>query len=560
MGVTATGTATHFEFDFNNLIVLEPDWTYDIVQLEDGTGNLLDEYGYDVILEVQVAKPEVGVIELEKYTPEENSICLESDDPDVFELIRMESDGLILPEDDESGTTSILMEDGNFVVQEHGVFGSLATEEDIHTLIPAPARLCNNGFHDLILEEEGILQEAVDQIKLEDFTLDNMTQEEFILGQFVPYLGFGDEGDDSITIDDNIQLESATHKTENICIELQDGDLLANEDDGESHFVIDDFYFKYYNEGTITQTGTTITISGSTFPSAVVNSGRFYYQNGVDSTVIVSLSDNGLELTVENSTTISSAEHYKIEYGLDETPATVDAFIVMEAFTLDATTEVVRVDLIFNGEGDISHGYTRGEDSDGLGTKTVSIAAFSDIVGNDVTFEDGERILAEDSIGGYVAFEDSVQNVTLGIAHSRVLNEDDTGCFISSEDHEGNETTQDDNVLMKEMSDALLLEDSETETINYVLSEEGGQMMLEDVFQVSENKIILGSNDSILIEDQSASDNYKLLNLDMGRFDISVVANNESMTIQSTDSSASTTDFFRRSDSAIFVSRTEQIV
>ena len=73
-------------------------------------------------------------------------------------------------------------------------------------------------------------------------------------------------------------------------------------------------------------------------------------------------------------------------------------------------------------------------------------------------------------------------------------------------------------------------------------------------------KIVLGSNDSILIEDQSDSDNYKLLNMDMGRFDISVVANNESMTIQSTDSSASTTDFFRRSDSAIFVSRTEQIV
>ena len=102
--------------------------------------------------------------------------------------------------------------------------------------------------------------------------------------------------------------------------------------------------------------------------------------------------------------------------------------------------------------------------------------------------------------------------------------------------------------------------DNDNVNINYVLSEEGGQMMLEDVFQVSENKIILGSNDSILIEDQSDSDNYKLLNMDMGRFDISVVANNESMTIQSTDSSASTTDFFRRSDSAIFVSRTEQIV
>jgi len=115
--------------------------------------------------------------------------------------------------------------------------------------------------------------------------------------------------------------------------------------------------------------------------------------------------------------------------------------------------------------------------------------------------------------------------------------------------------------LMKEMSDALLLEDSETETLNYVLSEEGGQMMLEDVFQVSENKIVLGSNDSILIEDQPDGDNwnYKLLNMDMGRFDISTIANNTSLEIESTDSSTSATDFFKRSDSAILVSRTEQI-
>ena len=52
------------------------------------------------------------------------------------------------------------------------------------------------------------------------------------------------------------------------------------------------------------------------------------------------------------------------------------------------------------------------------------------------------------------------------LIQEKILNEDDTGCFISTEDHEGNETTQDDNVLMKEMSDALLLEDSETETLN----------------------------------------------------------------------------------------------
>ena len=349
-------------------------------------------------------------------------------------------------------------------------------------------------------------------------------------------------------------LESATHKTENVVVQAENGDLIGQEDDEESHIVLDDFYFKYYSEGTITQAGTTIALSGGFFPSEAVDSGRFYYQNGVESTVIVSVSDTGLEMTVENSTTISSAEHYKIEYALDDTPATVDAFIVMEAFTLDTTAEVVRVDLIFNGTGDVNHGYTRGEDSDGLGTYTVSIAAFADIVGNDVIFEDGERILAEDGVGGYIAFED------LGNDHGRVLNEDDTGCFFTSEDFEA-QTDQDDNVMMKEMSDALLLEDSETETLNYVLSEEGGQMMLEEVFQVSEYKIVLDSNDSILIEDQPDGDNwnYKLLNLDMGRFDISVIANNTSLEIESTDSPTSSTDFFRRSDSAILVSRTEQI-
>ena len=293
------------------------------------------------------------------------------------------------------------------------------------TLIPSFKRLCGVGLHDLILEEEGILQEEVDQIKLEDFTLDNITLEDAIMGEFVPYLGW-ESHDDATAVEaavsstDNMLLESATHKTENVCIVTEDsGHLIGQEDDEESHIVLDDFYFKYYSKGTITQTGTTITISGSTFPSAVVNSGRFFYEsgaspsltgrNGVESTGIVSISSTGLELTVENSTTISSAEHYKIEYALDETPASADAFIVMEAYTLDPTAEVVRVDLIFNGTGDISHGYTRGEDTDGLGTYTLSITAFADIVGNDVTFEDGERILAEDSIGGYVAFEDSVK-------------------------------------------------------------------------------------------------------------------------------------------------------
>jgi hypothetical protein len=141
------------------------------------------------------------------------------------------------------------------------------------------------------------------------------------------------------------------------------------------------------------------------------------------------------------------------------------------------------------------------------------------------------------------------------------LNEDNTGGFIASEDFEA-QTDQDDNVMMKEMSDGLLLESSETELPDFVLSEEGGQMMLEEVFQVSEYKIVLDSNDSILIEDQpdGVSWNHRLLNLDMGRFDIALIANNTSLEIESTDSSTNSVDFFERSDSAILVSRTEQIV
>ena len=118
-------------------------------------------------------------------------------------------------------------EDDFTLIHEHGANGSLATEEDIHTLVPAPARLVGVGVHDLLLEEEGILQEDDDQIKLEDFTLDNVTQEEFIIGQFVPYLGFGDEADDSITLDDNMLFEEATHRTENFVVQLESGDLLV---------------------------------------------------------------------------------------------------------------------------------------------------------------------------------------------------------------------------------------------------------------------------------------------------------------------------------------------
>jgi len=531
-GVVVTGTVTQFEFDFNNLIVLEA---------------------------------ETGVVEMEIGTPEENSIIQETSDPDVFELIQLEGASISL-EDNTGGAGNIITEDDFFIVQEHGANGSLETEEDIHQLIPAPARLCNVGLHDLILEEEGILQEESDQIKLEDFTFDNITQEEVIMGDFVPYLGFGDEGDNSITIDDNMLLESVTHKTENIIIVGEDGDLIGQEEDETSHIVTEDFYFKYYSEGTITQIGTVITLSGGLFPSFVGNNGRFFYQNGVDSTVIVSVSFSGLELTVENSTLIGSAENYKVEYGLDDTPATAsEEFLVMEAYTLDTTVEQVRIDIIFNGVGDVSHGYTRGEDSDGNGTYTVSIAAFADIIGNDITFEDGERILTEDGVGGYIVFDNLLEasglSEDMGPDHGKVLNEDNTGGFFTTEDFEA-QTDQDDNVLMKEMSDALLLEDSEFEVPYYVLSEEDGQMMLEDVFQVSEYKIVLDSSDSVLIEDQPDGDNWndKLLNMDMGRFDIGVIANNTSLEIQTTDSSTSSADFFRRSDSAILVSRTEQIV
>jgi hypothetical protein len=494
-GVVVTGTATQFEFDFNNLIVLE------------GTEN--------------------GVIELEAATPEENAFILENDNPDVFALLQQE--------------------DGS----------KIFTEEDIHTLIPAPERLCGVGLHDLILEEEGILQEAVDQIKLEDHTLDNITQEDFIIGQFLPLLGFGDEGDDSITLDDNMLLESATPKRINFCIQSEDetGELIGQEDDETSHIVLDDFYFKHWSEGTITQSGTTITLAGSIFPFGITNNGRFFYNNGIESTDIISVSLDSTSIVVENSTTISSAENYKVGYEIDDTLATIDAFIVMETNSLDPTVEAVATKLVFNGLGNISHGFTRGEDNDGLGTFTLPINVFPNVVGNDVVYEDGERILNEDGIGGYIAFED------LGNNHGRVLNEDNTGGFIASEDFEA-QTDQDDNVMMKEMSDGLLLESSETELPDFVLSEEGGQMMLEEVFQVSEYKIVLDSNDSILIEDQpdGVSWNHRLLNLDMGRFDIALIANNTSLEIESTDSSTNSVDFFERSDSAILVSRTEQIV
>ena len=212
--------------------------------------------------------------------------------------------------------------------------------------------------------------------------------------------------------------EEATHRTENFVVQLESGDLLAQEEDGVSHIVLDDFYFKNWSEGQITQSGTTITLSGSTFPSAVVNNGRLFYDGGQESTDIISLSVNQLELTVERSVSISSAENYRVGYELDDTPRDTDAFIVIEAFSVNAASEVIRNELFING-------LTRGEDTDGLGTLTLNVAGFTGVVGNDIVYEDGARILAEDGIGGYIAFED------LGNAHGRVLNEDDSGGSVS---------------------------------------------------------------------------------------------------------------------------------
>ena len=86
--------------------------------------------------------------------------------------------------------------------------------------------------------------------------------------------------------------------------------------------------------------------------------------------------------------------------------------------------------------------------------------------------------------------------------------------------------------------------------------------MLEEVFQVSEYKILLDSNDSILIEDQPDGDNfnYRLLNLDMSRFDIATVANNTFMEIEYSASETDTSSWFERDSSSILISRTEQIV
>ena len=140
-GVVVTGTATQFEFDFNNLIVLESHTALlYVILLEDEPGNILTETNDDFLLESSKIEFQIGVIELEQETPEENSIILETDDPDVFALLQQE--------------------DGS----------KIFTEEDIHLLIPTPERLCGVGLHDLILEEEGFTTRAVDQIKLEDFT------------------------------------------------------------------------------------------------------------------------------------------------------------------------------------------------------------------------------------------------------------------------------------------------------------------------------------------------------------------------------------------------------
>ena len=190
------------------------------ISLESEIGSILSE----INITEDAGITAKGVIELETATPEENSIILETEDPDVFALLQQE--------------------DGS----------KIFTEDDIHATLGAPERLCGVGLHDLILEEEAILQEEAEQIQLEDFTvsLDNLTQEDNIFGQFVPFLGFevhavATDFEPAVSIDDNMLFESATHRTENVIIINETGDLIAQEGDGVSHIVLDDFYFILIN-------------------------------------------------------------------------------------------------------------------------------------------------------------------------------------------------------------------------------------------------------------------------------------------------------------------------
>ena len=526
----AIGTNTKFESDFSSVIVLEA---------------------------------ETGVVLLEEGTSQDNLICQENSDDKIFEPIQIEESGSLIgnlaAEDDfQKDTARLVLNDLHDLILEEE---AIALEEEDHIL---QEDFTTGDAIKSLLTEDGdnlVLQHADHNLATEEIIgLDNFVQEDRTIDSFTPLLGLepdnlsgnGGTMDDQGQIPPNIVLEDGTNKTENLCIVMEDtiinsaggrigyedtdgneeshvlleddtggkvvtedffrvielGEFVVQEGDGVSKIVQEDFYYKQWSEGQIQQTGTTVTIASGRLPHGIHEGGQLRYANGLH-TKITSMGSLNEEFEVENSATVSTAQNYRILYGVDDTAYNKEVFVSLELITISSSgANDAGRQYHFTPDGIVGH-----EDLDGLGTFTLTPFQLDQRHGNDIVYEDGERIL-----------------------------------------HEDGELTQDENVILLEVNDVLILEDSTNENHNSLLLETGGEIFLEETNQDSEFKLSMESNDVVMLENPVSSFDFRLLNMDGARFRIGLISNSTFMTVDSTET------FFERPDSPIIIERAERIV
>ena len=526
----AIGTDTKFESEFSAVIILEA---------------------------------ETGVVLLEEGTSQDNLICQENSDDKIFEPIQIEESGTLIgnlaAEDDfQKDTARLVLNDLHDLILEEE---AIALEEEDHIL---QEDFTSGDAIKSLLTEGGdnlVLQHADHNLATEEIIgLDNFVQEDRTIDSFTPLLGLepdnlsgnGGTMDDQGQIPPNIVLEDGTNKTENLCIVMEDtiinsaggrigyedtdgneeshvlleddtggkvvtedffrvtelGEFVVQEGDGVSKIVQEEFYYKQWSEGQIQQTGTTVTIASGRLPHGIHEGGQLRYANGLH-TKITSMGSLNEEFEVENSATISTAQNYRILYGVDDTAYNKEVFVSLELNTLSSSgANDAGRQYQFTPDGIVGH-----EDLDGLGTFTLTPFLLDQRHGNDIVYEDGERIL-----------------------------------------HEDGELTQDENVILLEVNDVLILEDSTNENHNSLLLETDGEIFLEETNQDSEFKLSMESNDVVMLENPVSSFDFRLLNMDGARFRIGLISNSTFMTVDSTET------FFERPDSPIIIERAERIV
>ena len=382
------GTNTSFEIDFASPLTLE-DYEDHLYSASGG-----------------------GTILLERVTSQDYLLVLENSNDRIY-------DSFIL----ETNTT--------------GGPGRVSSEETIQN---ETARLVYHDLLDLVTEEDNILTEELDNILFEDHLIVPTDVSSFL----------AENNDDFILEHDvrnNYAAQLLGYGIENVVQEFRISDLVADiglEFDGDKgelpgsilmerytpHNTLDgqivvgaNTYVKSWSDALLVQSSTTVSlVDGVAFPYGV-EGGTLRYANGTV-TDITNLNNNMTQLTVGNSATVDDpGQTFRIYYGSDEAvPVDTPRKMKCEIGTTDTNDAGREYQFIIN---------------DWVG---LTIQSLHERHGNDIVFEDGERMLIEDG--------------EITQTENAMLLEDDTGKL----GYEG-----DNNLLFEDMhyNEKMLIHDAE---------------------------------------------------------------------------------------------------